>query len=237
MSVMTNESSDTRNLDAFLAPATYIDSEAPEVVAFARDRAGSGDVRDRAVRLYYAVRDEFPYDPYSLDDDPAHFKASHVLAEGRGYCVPKATLLAAVCRAAGIPARPGFADVRNHLATKRLLEMTGSDLFIYHGYVEVLLDGRWVKCTPAFNLSLCEKFGVLPLEFDGYEDSLFHPFDARGQRHMEYVRDHGTFADTPAAEIIEAFRSRYPRLIAFAKERRRADFAKEAEIENAAGAA
>ena len=119
-----------------------------------------------------------------------------------------------MARAAGIPARIGFADVKNHLTTPRLLEVMGRDEFIYHGYAEMLIEGRWVKATPAFNLALCEKFRVKPLEFDGRNDSIFHPFDADDRRHMEYLRYRGVHADVPVDEIREAFRECYPKLYA-----------------------
>ena len=133
-----------------------------------------------------------------------------VLRRERDFCIPKAVLLAALARARGIPARLGFADVRNHLATPRLLQAMGTDLFIYHGYTELHLEGKWVKATPAFNLGLCEKAGVKPLEFDGRSDSVFHQYDRSGRRHMEYVRDHGSYADLPYAEILAAMREAAP---------------------------
>jgi transglutaminase-like putative cysteine protease len=132
------------------------------------------------VALVYAVRDGFRYDPYRIDLSPAGMKASTVLANGYGWCVPKATLLAAACRAAGIPARLGFADVRNHLSTERMRETMKTDLFVWHGYTDLWIDGAWRKATPAFNLALCERFGLLPLDFDGLHDSIYHPFDLRG---------------------------------------------------------
>jgi hypothetical protein len=92
----------------------------------------------------------------------------------------------------------------------------GRDEFIYHGFAEMLIEGRWVKATPAFNLALCEKFRVKPLEFDGCNDSIFHPFDADERRHMEYLCDRGTYADVPVDEIREAFRVYYPRLYSLA---------------------
>ena len=64
----------------------------------------------------------------------------------------------------------------------------GTDLFVYHGYTDLCLDGKWVKATPAFNLALCTRFRVKPLEFDGRDDSIFHPFDEDDRRHMEYLR-------------------------------------------------
>jgi hypothetical protein len=88
----------------------------------------------------------------------------------------------------------------------------GSDLFIYHGFSELWLEGKWVKATPAFNLELCRKFRVRPLEFDGRADSIFHPFDEDERRHMEYLRERGSFADVPVREIQQAFREAYPAL-------------------------
>jgi transglutaminase-like putative cysteine protease len=138
--------------------------------------------------------------------------SSNVLARGRGYCVAKAGVLAATARAIGIPSRLGFADVRNHLATPRLLEMMGTDVFYYHGYAELRLVDRWVKATPAFNVELCERFGVEPLEFDGRNDSVFQPYDTGGRRHMEYVNDRGTRDDMPIEELREAMAKFYPRM-------------------------
>jgi transglutaminase-like putative cysteine protease len=163
------------------------------------------------VALYYAVRDGFRYDPYRIDLSPAGMKASAVLANGYGWCVPKAALLAAACRAAAIPARVGFADVRNHLATERMRRLMQTDVFYWHGYAEILLENRWVKATPAFNLELCERFGLLPLEFDGRTDSLYHPFDRQGHRHMEYVAQRGSFDDVPLDRMVADFARLYPR--------------------------
>jgi transglutaminase-like putative cysteine protease len=197
---------------SYLQPGDYIDSGHPAVSAFARDAVrGDTDVA-RAVSLYYAVRDRIRYNPFLDFTADSAFRASSCLEAGEGFCVGKAALLAACARAEGIPARVGFADVKNHLSTPRLLEYLGTDLFIYHGYAELLLEGKWVKATPAFNLALCTKFRVMPLEFDGRSDSIFHPYDQDARRHMEYVRDRGSFADVPAAQIQRAFREFYPRL-------------------------
>ena len=194
-----------------LAAADLIDAGHPDVRAFADRNAGTGTERERAVRLYYAVRDGFRYDPYRVDLRPGGMKASAVLANGYGWCVPKAALLAAVCRAAGIPARVGFADVRNHLSTERMREAMDTDVFVWHGFTEIWLDGAWRKATPAFNIELCERFGLLPLEFDGVEDSIYHPFDKSGQRHMEYLLQRGSFVDVPLDLLLDDFRKVYPK--------------------------
>jgi len=198
----------------WLRPATFVDSDHPDVAAFAHEAAGGErDPRRRAVALYYAVRDRVTYTPYCDYRAPETYRASAVLAKRAGFCVGKAALLTAAGRAAGIPARLRFADVRNHLCTPKLRELVGGDIFYYHGYVELALDGRWVKATPAFDLALCERFGVVPLEFDGREDSIFQAYDAAGRRHMEYLTDRGAHADVPTDEIIATFAREYPRLI------------------------
>ncbi|MBD9391748.1 transglutaminase family protein [Acidovorax sp. ACV01] len=194
---------------AHLRATTIIDSDAPAIQTFAAEHARGATDRERAVALYLAVRDGFRYDPYRIDLSPAGMTASTVLGNGYGWCVPKAALLTAACRAAGIPARMGFADVRNHLSTERMRETMKTDLFIWHGYTDIWLDGQWRKATPAFNIELCDRFGLLPLEFDGENDSIYHPFDKTGQRHMEYVQQRGAFDDMPLAQIVADFQAVY----------------------------
>jgi len=203
---------DGQNLEPTLAPSYFIDSDNAAVQTFAEGVVGNGggDI-DRGVQLYYAVRDSIRYDPYDINCTPEGFRASTCLERARGFCITKAALLAASARAVGIASRVGYGDVRNHLATPRLIEFMGTDEFVFHGYTELSLEGRWVKATPAFNLSLCERFGVLPLEFDGREDSLFHPYDAAGRRHMEYVRQRGSYDEIPFDDIMAAFHKYYPR--------------------------
>jgi transglutaminase-like putative cysteine protease len=203
---------------AYLESAQFIDSAHPAVVEFSRKHVSGNSARERAVSLYYAVRDGVRYNPFLDFTKPEVFRASSVLAADQGFCIGKASLLAASARAAGIPARVGFADVKNHLTSPRLAETMGSDLFVYHGYTDLYLDGKWVKATPAFNLELCTRFRVKPLEFDGRADSIFHPFDQDNRRHMEYLRDRGTYADVPVADIQKAFKEAYPRFYSLGAE-------------------
>jgi len=194
----------------YLQPSLTIDCDSWAVAAFARKNAGnSADPREQAVSLYYAVRDGIRYDPYTIDLSIEGIRASATLKSGRGWCVAKAILLAACCRAMGIPARLGFADVRNHLTTQRMRDQMKTDLFFWHGYASIYLEGVWVKATPAFNTELCERFRLKPLDFDGRIDSIYHPFDLEGKRHMEYLAYRGEFADVPLDEIAETFRREY----------------------------
>jgi len=200
-------------LERYVQPGIYVDSDNPAVIEFARNEtAGLDDPREIAVRLYYAVRDGIRYDPYRMELSVEGLKASRCLELGYGFCVPKAALLAAAARVRGVPARLGYADVRNHLTSERLQTMLGTDLFAFHGYTDLWLDGRWVKATPAFNLTLCEKARIHPLDFDGLEDSILQPFDLSGRRHMEYVHDRGTYADLPRDELVKVWRELYPSL-------------------------
>jgi transglutaminase-like putative cysteine protease len=198
-------------MQEYLESTPILNCDHSEVVSFARKHAGgNADPCEAAVSLYYAVRDGFRYDPYNAGVDVETLRASSVLAAGRGWCVSKAVLLTAACRAVGIPARLGFADVRNHLSTERMRQTMKTDVFYYHGYSSIFLGDRWLKATPAFNLELCEKFRLLPLEFDGSADSIYLEFDADGRKHMEYVRDRGEFADVPLEDLQRTFRERYP---------------------------
>ncbi len=215
----------------YLNPTFFIDSDKPAVIRFAEEAsAGEKSSLGKAVALYHAVRDGFYYDPYRVEMEREAMTGEYVLNTGRGYCITKAVLLAAGARALGIPARLGFANVRNHLSTERLKKMMQTDVFAWHGYTEMFLEGKWVKATPAFNLSLCEKFGVKPLTFDGKSDSIFHEFDQNGNRHMEYLTDHGVFDDLPFERIRRGFMEFYPVLLNNAS-RDSGDFAGEASAE------
>ncbi|HET7409204.1 MAG TPA: transglutaminase family protein [Paracoccaceae bacterium] len=198
-----------------LAPGRYVDSDSAAVVQFVGEALAGlaqADARARSVRLFEAVRDGLRYDPYGISFDAQDYRASAVLRQRSAFCVPKAILLTACLRRAGIPAAVGFADVRNHLNSPRLAELMGTDVFHYHGYVQLWLGGETYKVTPAFNLELCERFGVKPLIFDGHSDALFHEADASGRRHMEYVRERGLFADAPVVAILQDFAVAYPKL-------------------------
>ena len=219
-------------MEEYLNPTYYIDSDHPAVIEFAsRNCESRGKEIDKAVSLYYAVRDGIRYNPYSMEPGKESMKASSVLNKGNGYCVAKAVLLAACARSQKIPARLGLADVKNHLTTKRLMRLMGTDVYIYHGYTELFLNNKWVKATPAFNLELCNNFNVRQLEIDRTKESILHHFDKSGNKHMEYVKEHGSFADLPWDRILTESKKSYP--VYFEDlERRSKDFSEEALKEN-----
>lgn len=202
--------SENSEAERWLASTEFIDHEHPDVLAFATETTATAESDvDRAVALFYAVRDGWWYDPYTADMNRPAFKASAIVGNKRSWCVPKSILLTAAARAVGIPSRLGFADVRNHLQSEKLVEKMGTDLFVFHGYSELLLEGEWRKASAAFNLELCERFGTLPLEFDGRSDALLHEFDESGNRHMEYVTMRGTYDEFPFDEMTAAFAEVY----------------------------
>jgi transglutaminase-like putative cysteine protease len=200
-------------------PGRFIESDAPAILHFAHACAGNrSDDIERAVCLYEAIRDRIIYDPYDRISETGTFSALRALERGRGYCIPKAALLAACARALGIPARLGFADVRNHLASPRLVRANNGNVFRWHCYAELHLDARWVKATPAFDSALCRRAGLAPLEFNGRSDSVFHAYDGERQ-HMEYVLERGHFDDVPADQILATWHAECPAIfdLAFAR--------------------
>ncbi len=201
----------TEDLTPFLQPGPAVQSEDDAVVGFTRRAIGTETrIIEQVVLLYYAVRDQIRYDPYGAVVSVTGLSARRNLEVGHGWCVSKSILLAACCRAIGVPARLGYADVRNHLATEKMRSIMQTDIFYWHGYTSIYLDGSWIKATSAFNLELCHKFRLKPLDFNGREDSIYHPFDLDGQRHMDYLHDRGEYAEPPIAAMRETFRTEYP---------------------------
>jgi transglutaminase-like putative cysteine protease len=201
-------------MSKYLKPTHYIESEHPSVIEYAHDVAGAESNETAIAKaLFYAVRDDIRYDPYNVDLRPEGMRATAALEKRFAFCIPKAVLLAATARVFGIPSRLGFADVKNHLNTERLKQIMQTDVFAFHGYTELFLGDNWVKLTPAFNGSLCERFNVEPLEFDGVNDALLQQVDRGGQRYMEYLTDHGQFADMPFDLMVDSWKKHYPHLM------------------------
>jgi transglutaminase-like putative cysteine protease len=197
--------------DIYLAPAEYIDSDHPAVVALARTVAPDTSPPEKARRYYLSAR-EVRYDPDLDFSDPETYRASSVLRAGGGYCVGKAALFAALCRAGGVAARVAFGDVTNHLSSEKLREKMGTNYFSWHGFTEVKLGDRWVKASPTFNSTLCSRFGVAPLDFDGANDALLQAYDGAGRTFMKYEVLHGAFHDVPAKFLMREMARMYPSL-------------------------
>lgn len=203
----------------YLAPAEYVDSTHPLVVARAKELAGTcDDLAAKAIALFDYVRD-LRYSAPDFDRLDS-FRASTVLAERKGYCVPKACAFVALARAAGVPARLAFADVTNHIVPPSTRELMQGATFAWHGYAEILLDGAWLKVSPTFDRQLCEKLNVASLEFDGAHDAHLQAFDQAGRAFMRYERLHGAFHDVPARFLAAEMPRRYPLIYQAIKEGR-----------------
>ena len=219
-------------MDKFLKPTFFMnsDNEIVKKFVFSRIKNLRSD-KDKAVALFYAVRDEIFYSPYNIDFTKQGMQASSIIERKVGYCVAKAVALAAALKSAGIPSTIGLADVKNHLTTKRLKDVMGTDIFYDHGYTLLYLDGRWLKVTPTFNKELCDKFKVKPIDFNGEEDALFHEFDQQGHKHMSYIKDYGSFDELPFEIIKKRAIDLYSGLFTKTDESLSGDFEKEAEEE------
>jgi hypothetical protein len=192
-------------IEKFLKPTPFVDCDAQRVEKKAREIVqGISAERDRAIRIFYAVRDGIRYSIYGKRSLPEHFRASSVLSAGEGYCVQKAIVLVALARAASIPARLRFAAIRNHLMPEKLLKKRGTNFFAYHGYTDLYLEGSWVKATPTFDIVCCKNAGLRPVDFDGEHDALLPSQTLDGRCHIEYVEDRGFVEDIPFDAIMEA---------------------------------
>lgn len=202
-----------QDINRYLVPTSYFDYEHPSVQEFAHEVGqGISDPIELAVAFYFAVRDQIRYNPYVFSSESETLSASYTLQKKETYCIPKAVLLGALARSRGIPARLGLADVRNHIASPQFVAFLRSNIFAMHGYIELYLENKWVKATPAFNIGLCGIMGVAPLDFNGREDSIFHEFTTDGQQHMEYLKEYGTFEDVPLDFILYSLKQHYPHL-------------------------
>lgn len=198
-------------METCLHPTRTIESAHPAVVALAADLcAGADTPAECAVRLFDHVRDRIRYTVHVDFADIEAYRASVTLQRGDGFCVPKSILLVALLRSRGIPARLHFADLRNRLVPDDLRALMGTDIFYFHGYVDLFLDGRWLKVTPSFDPVTCERTGIVPSVFDGRSDALLSPSDAHGHPQFEYLRDRGTRDDLPFEEMLATLYRRYP---------------------------
>ncbi|CAN5683205.1 transglutaminase family protein [soil metagenome] len=197
----------------YLQPTEFLNFDDESVREFAeRNSAGANTDREKAVKLYYAVRDGFQYNPNILDLRRDGLKASDLLKRNRGYCVEKAVLLAASARAVNVPSRLSFYIVRNHIATDKLEKLLQKNYLVFHGAAELFLDNKWLKTTPAFNKKLCDFLKVEPLEFDGRADSVFQEYDKAGNVFMQYLHDYGAFSDLPYELYLAELNKHYPHI-------------------------
>ena len=153
---------------------------------------------------------------FLIDED---WYAENLIEREKGHCLDKSVILISILKAFDIEARIGLAKVKNHIAAESVIKFMGTDELVPHGYVEIFLDGNWIKATPAFNKSLCDKLGVDVLEFNGEDDSIFQSFGKNGDQFMEYIEDYGTYEELPLDFIEELLLNHYPLLKQFGLKR------------------
>ena len=201
-------------MDKALDSTDFIDHDSNEIQELVKEfRDADLTPKEQAVRLYYKVRDGWMYNPYAISFEKEKLKASYIYHQPAGHCIDKSILYIAGLRALGIPAKLHLAKVKNHIAVESLTEKFGTNELTPHGMVDIWLNNKWVKASPAFNLSLCIKSKVDPLDFDGEHDSLFQEYNKEQKQFMEYTADYGTFDDVPVDFIIENMKAHYPDLI------------------------
>ena len=195
-------------MEKYLASTYTIDCAEPSIKKKATELTkGRQTEIDKAKAIFYFVRDQIKYNPKGGIAPLEEYRASATLKRGDGYCVQKAVLLAALARAAGIPTRLGFVNLRNHLLSKDIIDgLRGDNVMKYHGYALLYLNGKWIKATPSFDIELCREHKFIPVEFDGTKDAIFHRYNQEGNLHMEYIHNHGIYDEVPWEEILASRR-------------------------------
>ncbi|MFC2122671.1 transglutaminase family protein [Bacteroidota bacterium] len=191
-------------MEAYLRPTPVIDCDDESVKQKAAQLTqGNKNAVEKAINLFRFVRDEIRYNFWNLSDFLEDYRASATMARGEGFCIQKAIVLAALARAAGIPARLQFAVIRNPLASDKIKELLGGDLFVSHGYNELYLEGKWLKVAPTYDRQLCEGKRFVLVEFDGVNHAVLPSCSLDGEPHIEYVLDRGHYDDLPLEEVIK----------------------------------
>ncbi len=190
-------------LESFLEPAPGVQCEPREVFDLARQVArGSANDVEAAGRLFVYVRDTVRYSVRVPFEPMEEYQALNTLARGKGYCVQKAALLCALARALGIPARLGFADIRNFQFPEELTGLIGDNVLTYHCFTEWFLGGQWYKATPAFDAALSAQRGWRVVEFAPGQDLLLPATTLEGRPHIQYLAQRGWRHGVPLEEMM-----------------------------------
>ncbi len=190
--------------DIYLTPTFTIESDHERIIQTAMDLTENcTENTEKAVKLFYFVRDSIHYSFYMISVFIEDFKASKVLEWGKGYCVQKAVLLASLGRAAGIPSRMTFAKIKNHSIPPQVVQKLGTNTFPRHGYNQFFLNGRWISAAATFDKKLCRKNGLPTVEFDGKSDSVLPEKTLNGAPYIEYLEKFPPKSDLPFEWIVE----------------------------------
>ncbi len=202
----------TENLEAYLKPTAIIDSDDPGIRAKAKKlAAGAADEKEVLGRIYYFVRD-FPYDILAAFGYLAEGKrgASDVLREGKAFCMGKASLFAALCRASGIPARIGFQQVHcpdKPFMNEEVARIWGDRKLPWHSLGEAHLNGKWLKLDATIDKDYAAAKGrTYSREYDGENDipTVEGPVIKQLQSHADYPAEVADWYGEMAKEVIRA---------------------------------
>ncbi|MBE0480113.1 MAG: transglutaminase domain-containing protein [Dehalococcoidia bacterium] len=196
------------DMDRYLKSTEIIDFDTPSVRKKAEEvTKGLPNDREKAVALYYFVRDGIRHNAYAELYDISRYKASSVLEAGNGICQQKSVLLTALARAAGIPARLGYVDVNDFQLSETFKKMIGGvNVFPFHGFAELYVEGKWVHASPAYDINTCRRKRFVPVEFDGVNDAVDSRYNQDGEPHIEHLRYHGPYEDFPWEEIMSYYK-------------------------------
>jgi len=128
----------------FLRPTTFINSDDPAVRARAEElTAGCRTEAERAKKIFEYVRDSYNEVPCTT------YVASEVMTCGGNSCRRRSILLAALCRAVGIPARLHLQKVT--IKNWRRSDGTVADVTFAHGIAGININGSWYLYEPVGN--------------------------------------------------------------------------------------
>ena len=205
---------DSIPFNTYLKPTDYFDCDNLSLLAKVKELTAGipkNDNNKKAIKLFDFARDEIRFffdEQESMSKDS--YKASNILRKGSGWCIQKSILFASLCRTAGIPSRLHHLDIKNYKAVPiTILGKKPTNLFAFHGYVEIYLDEKWVKVDPAFDDETCKEMGYPLVEFDGKNNALLASVDSNGKKFVKYTRDYGVFEDFSFEKMIEVFIKRY----------------------------
>lgn len=191
-----------------LAATWFIDADNEAIRQRSRQVAGQGDSTAHATRLFRHVRDEIHYE-FRAKLSRGEYRASGVLANGKGFCVQKAVLLCALLRAADVPAALVLCDLKDFTLPPRIRDALGTDTMFHHGLNAIHLEGRWLLADASLSPDVVERKRYRRVDFDGTDDALFPATTIDGTPHAEVVRFHGLYADVPFEQMMEAFMGAY----------------------------
>ena len=195
----------------FLKETPFLDYSSSEIQNYISEFIALPSKKEKAIALYYKVRDGFLYDPYHLNLTQEGLTSSTILTKKRAWCVEKSIVMASCARALGIPTKLGYAIVKNHIGVEKLTHYLKKPEIVFHGYLELFINDKWVKCKPTFDQRVCRISKVTPLDWNAEEDSMFQEFE-KDKRFMEYTHFYGSFEDVPLQLMNEEMKIHYPHL-------------------------